>query len=135
MKNCIVINREVNNGIQSLFRFPNNYGASIVCHDYSYGGDIGLYELAVIVFDEDRPDNSSWDIVYDTPITSNVLTYLTQEDCVDALMKIEALPGQSEESKIKLRGKRENENDEIEAYSTACFIRKIEKLTSTFLSI
>ena len=30
------------------FHFLNGYGASVACHDGSYGGDEGLYELAEV---------------------------------------------------------------------------------------
>jgi len=28
-----------NRGMQVLFRFPNDYGISLVCHSFSYGND------------------------------------------------------------------------------------------------
>jgi hypothetical protein len=43
----------INNGIQYIFKADNGYGASIVQHDFSYGGKKGLWELAVTKYDED----------------------------------------------------------------------------------
>jgi len=54
-------------GVAAKMDFPNGYTASVV----SYGGDQGLYELAVMRDDE---------VVYDTPITSDVLSHLTPEE-------------------------------------------------------
>ena len=62
--------------------FDNGYGASVVRHAYSYGGRIGLYELAVL------KDGS---ICYDTPITSDVIGYLRPEDVTDVMEKIQKL--------------------------------------------
>ena len=76
-----------NTGIQSIVRFENNYGVSVVKHEYSYGGKQGLYELAVIKYDE----SDGWDICYDTPITNDVLGYLTEDDITDYLTQIEQL--------------------------------------------
>ena len=76
-----------NTGIQSIIRFENNYGASVVKHEYSYGGKQGLYELAVIKYDE----NGDWDICYDTPITDDVLGYLTEDIVTDYLTHSEQL--------------------------------------------
>jgi len=78
---------EFNNGIQAIVKFKNKYGASIVKHDYSYGGKIGLYELAVIKYDE----NNNWDLCYDTPVTSDVLGYLNEAEVTTYLMQIEYL--------------------------------------------
>ena len=78
---------EISNGIQAIVRFENNYGASVVKHEYSYGGKIGLYELAVIKYDE----NDDWDICYDTEITSDVLGYLSEAEVTKCLMSIEQL--------------------------------------------
>jgi hypothetical protein len=78
---------EINNGIQKVYKFPNNYGASVIRHDYSHGNEGGLWELAVIEF----YPNESWDITYDTPITDDVLGYLTDKDVLDILEKIKSL--------------------------------------------
>jgi hypothetical protein len=74
--------KPLHNGIQYIATFPNGYGASIVHHDFSYGNKKGLWELAVL------KDGS---ICYDTPITNDVLGYLTNEDVNELLIKIEQL--------------------------------------------
>ena len=76
-----------NNGIHAIVKFENNYGASVVKHDHSYGGKDGLYELAVTQYDE----NGDWDICYDTPITDDVLGYLSEAEVTSYLMQIEQL--------------------------------------------
>jgi hypothetical protein len=78
---------EINNGIQSIVKFENNYGASVVKHEYSYGNKQGLYELAIIKYDE----NGDWDLCYDTPITDDVLGYLTEDNVTYYLTQIEQL--------------------------------------------
>lgn len=55
-------------GKQVILRFPNNYGASIVKHGFSYG-DAG--ELAVIQFNS--KNNDDWKITYNTPVTDDVV--------------------------------------------------------------
>jgi hypothetical protein len=74
-------------GIQAVVKFKNNYGASIVRHNGSYGSKDGLYELAVIKYNE----YGSWDICYDTPLTNDVLGYLTEDNVTNYLIKIEQL--------------------------------------------
>jgi hypothetical protein len=69
-------------GKVSRVHFDNGYGASVVSHNFSYGGKEGLYELAVL------KDN---DICYDTPITNDVIGYLTEEDVTDILIQIQSL--------------------------------------------
>ena len=63
--------------------FPNGYSTSIVSHENSYGGEDGLFEIAVIYGES---------IVYDTPITGDVLGYLTFQAVASALEQIAALP-------------------------------------------
>lgn len=78
--------RAINNGIQMLFRFPNGLGASIVRHSMSYGGREGLFELAVIKWSGD-----DFELDYTTPITNDVLGWLTPEDAAQVLKKIKNL--------------------------------------------
>jgi hypothetical protein len=77
---------QINGGIQYLAFYPNGYGASIVQHQFSYGRDRGLWELAVIKGNEEE-----WDICYTTPITSNVLGHLEETEVDELLIKIESL--------------------------------------------
>jgi hypothetical protein len=70
-------------GKQCIVQFPNGYGASIVQGPHTYGGSKGLYELAV--FGKDGG------ITYDTPITDDVLGYLTEEDVEKTLTDIKNL--------------------------------------------
>lgn len=73
-------------GIQALPMFENGYGASVVKHSGSYGGPQGLYELAVIVWDD-----FGWDLCYSTDISSDVMGYLTEQDVTETLIKIKNL--------------------------------------------
>ena len=70
-------------GIISRITFENGYGASVVRHEYSYGGKDGLYELAVL--------NSDGELCYDTPVTNDVIGYLRDIDVTDVLAKIQQL--------------------------------------------
>lgn len=70
-------------GVQVRVQFLNGFGASIVRHEYSYGGNKGLYELAVL--DQDGH------ITYDTLVTNDVLGYLSEADVTDSLQKIQSL--------------------------------------------
>jgi hypothetical protein len=60
----------INEGMQIVFRFDNNYGLSIACHSFSYGRDDNKFEVAVIKFNSD--DDKDWDINYSTSITQDV---------------------------------------------------------------
>lgn len=75
-------------GVQYVFKFENGYGASIVKHDYSYGGSGDLWELAVIKWNE---DGSDWDLNYDTCITDDVIGYLDDEAVRRLLERIKEL--------------------------------------------
>jgi hypothetical protein len=76
-------------GIQYIFRFENDYGASIVKNQMSYGHEDDLWELAVIVFCDDR-----WDITYNTPITDDVIGHLPDEGVRLVLGRIKDLKGE-----------------------------------------
>ena len=74
-----------NGGFQYWFSFPNGYAGSVVKGPYTYGGDKDLWELAVM-------DDNTKDLCYDTPITDDVLGYLTDNEVDDYLSEIKALP-------------------------------------------
>ena len=69
-------------GIQKRYKFPNGYGASVICHKGSYGGHLGLWELAVELHGI---------IVYDTAITADVMGYLKTEEVNKQLKAIKEL--------------------------------------------
>ena len=83
-------NRSLHDGEQYIFQFKNHYGASVIRHNYSYGGKEGLWELAVLFFDE----IGQWDIAYDTWLTDDVLGYLTISKVNEILDKIKQLKGE-----------------------------------------
>jgi len=60
-------------GVQHLYKFPNDYGASVIKTDYSYGGKSGLWEIAVYDYSIDK----SGEITYHTPITQDVIGHLS----------------------------------------------------------
>ncbi len=70
-------------GGQTKFFFDNGYGASVITTDLAYGGR----ELAVLKGTED-----DWALCYDTPITDDVIGWLTEGDVLGLLSAIEALP-------------------------------------------
>lgn len=76
-------------GTQKLFRFNNGYGASVVRFPGSYGYDQGLWELAVIQCESEEFE--PFNLVYDTPITDDVIGRLTESEVNDLLVLIQAL--------------------------------------------
>lgn len=81
-----IIIRSKRKGTQIVIFFPNNYGASIIKNPFSYGGNVGLFELAVI-----KGNKDNWQVCYDTPITNDVIGYLNSEDINKYLEQIEKL--------------------------------------------
>lgn len=82
----IVIERESFGGTQKVYRFDNDFGASVVNHRYSRGT-----ELAVLHFLSD--DDLDYELTYSTPITGDVIGYIASEvELVSILQAIEALP-------------------------------------------
>lgn len=73
-------------GPHKVYKFPNNYGASVIKNKYSYGGTENLWEVGVIFFYGD-----DYELTYSTPITSDVLGYLTDEEVCETLEQIKKL--------------------------------------------
>ena len=85
--------RELNGGVQRLYRFDNGYGASVIRHSGSYGNDKGLWELAVIRY----TDGDKYVLDYSTPITDDVIGYLDEDEIIALLVRIGALSGGTQE--------------------------------------
>lgn len=83
----IYLERSLNGGSQVVHKFDNGFGASVVQHEFSYGGDEGLFELGVIKFESE----DEWHLNYSTSVTDDVIGHLTEEDVEDLLAKIEQL--------------------------------------------
>jgi hypothetical protein len=70
-------------GKKTRMSFDNGYGVSVVSHTYSYGGKDGLYEIAVL--------DSKGELTYETPITNDVIGYLTEEEVSDIMKQVQEL--------------------------------------------
>ncbi|MFV0616515.1 hypothetical protein ACE418_01215 [Megasphaera sp. WILCCON 0056] len=68
------------------FHFKNGYGASVIRGPFSYGGWDRLFELAVL-----KKHKKDWEVTYETPITDDVLGWLTADDVAILLKKISTL--------------------------------------------
>ena len=71
---------------QKIYRFRNGYGASVIRNSISYGHELGLWEVAVIKWNEDE-----WSLCYDTEITNDVIGYLNEDEVDNVLQQIEGL--------------------------------------------
>ena len=68
---------------QYVVEFPNGYGASVVGGAPGlYGDGTHLFEVAVLKHGQ---------VCYDTPITTDVMGYQTEEEVTDILRQIETL--------------------------------------------
>ena len=70
-------------GKKARMNFDNGFGVSVVSHSYSYGGGDGLYEVAVL--------DSNDELTYDTPVTNDVIGYLTEEEVSDVMKQVQEL--------------------------------------------
>lgn len=68
---------------QAIARFDNGYEASVVTGIHTYGGAEGLYEIAVM---------RSGRVVYDTPVTDDVIGWLNEDGVSEILTQIRNLP-------------------------------------------
>ncbi len=71
-------------GTQAIINFTNGYSASVITGNWFYTSNEEPFEIAVMTHDGA--------ICYDTPITDDVMGYLTEEAANDVLRKISELP-------------------------------------------
>ena len=79
-------------GITTKMLFDNGYGVSVVRTKHSKGGLEGKYEIAVL--------NSDYSICYDTPITDDVIGWLSPEEVTDYMRQIQELKPKNHEAEV-----------------------------------
>ena len=85
-KEYVKFDEEYLGGPHKVYKFPNNYGASVIKNKYSYGGTENLWEVGVVFFYGD-----GYELTYSTPITDDVLGYLSDEEVENTLEQIKNL--------------------------------------------
>jgi hypothetical protein len=82
--NDLEFKQDIQRGLNAArIMFDNGYGASVIIGPYTYGGEDGLYELAVL--------GSDGKLTYDTPVTDDVEGYLSENDVTKLLEQIQKL--------------------------------------------
>ena len=71
----------VGDGLHGLIFFPNGYGVY-----GSYTNSEDQWELAVIFGNENE-----WDLTYNTPITNNVMGYLSSGEVTNIMKQVQEL--------------------------------------------
>jgi hypothetical protein len=84
----IIFNDEFPYGIQKIYKFKNGFGASVICHKMSYGGTLGLWEIA--------PLDKNRDFIGITILKwhDDVLGNLTEKEVDNILEEIKQLKGE-----------------------------------------
>ena len=77
-------------GKSLIFRFPNDWGASIVRHQASKGGKEGFWEVGLISFP--YKDGNNFYIRLDTDLMSETQGYQFIDEAVNWLGRIKDLP-------------------------------------------
>ena len=77
--------------IHKIYRFPNDYGASVVSGRKELDGKMGSYRMYVLRFDSPPPEHC-WEIDTDTPITDDTVEADTWMDIEAVLQRIIELP-------------------------------------------
>ena len=70
------------NGVQATIEFENEWGASVVRYEHSYGGKSGLFELAVL---------KDGYVDMNNDITDDVMGWLDESDVTKVLKQIQEL--------------------------------------------
>jgi hypothetical protein len=76
----------ITGGTQTVYKFPNGYGASVITGNLFYTDEDHPYELAVVKF-----DGEVYKLDYSTPITNDVIGHLNEQGVHDTLVQIKAL--------------------------------------------
>jgi hypothetical protein len=79
------------NRLHKIYRFPNNYGASVVSGPKQRSGGMGNFRMYVLRFESSPPDNC-WELAKDTPITDDVVECDDWKQVEASLSKVFELP-------------------------------------------
>ena len=80
------LDRETLNGVQTIYRYKNNYGASVIKNTFSES-----FELVVIKYKNNEDNIEKFDICYDTHISNDIMRGLNMRNVVDILEEIRKL--------------------------------------------
>lgn len=69
-------------GIRAVVEFPNGYGASIIQTSFSYGSELGLYEIGIL------KDGS---LTYSSGITDDVIPRCDEKKVLSIVRKVASL--------------------------------------------
>jgi hypothetical protein len=82
--NDLEFKQDIQRGLNAArVMFDNGYGASVIIGPHTYGGEDGLYELAVLGKDKK--------LTYNTSVTDDVEGYLSEDDVTKLLEQIQKL--------------------------------------------
>jgi hypothetical protein len=82
--NDLEFKQDIQRGLNAArIMFDNGYGASVIIGPHTYGGEDGLYELGVL--DKDGK------LTCDTPVTSDVEGWLSEDDVTKLMEQIQKL--------------------------------------------
>jgi len=82
--NDLVFKQDIQRGLNAAkVMFDNGYGASVIIGPHTYGGEDGLYELAVLGKDKK--------LTYDTSVTDDVEGYLSEDNVTKLMEQIQKL--------------------------------------------
>ncbi|QLH74060.1 MAG: hypothetical protein HPY73_00390 [Methanomassiliicoccales archaeon] len=79
------------NRIHKIYRFPNDYGASVVNNPEGLHLFSGAFRMYVLRYTSPPPENC-WEIADDTPITDGTLELKDWGEVESVLKRIMALP-------------------------------------------
>lgn len=72
----------VENGDQAIIHFDNGYGVSVLVGNEFYSNGIDTYEVAIL---------KDGNITYETPITNDVLGYLSKKEVTKVMKQVQQL--------------------------------------------
>ncbi|BAK52866.1 hypothetical protein F373_gp054 [Bacillus phage SP-10] len=77
-------------GLRGVYRFPNNYGASVVVGGLVTANQ-GNYYLELVVLRFHSEDDEDFSLDYDTPITDDIMIFDNEEELIRTLEAIKEL--------------------------------------------